>query len=827
MSRLDGTLLREQQAWKTLLAQFGEQPFDEGMKKPRGTFAVAGAACAPGGRSVQAITVSVELAGLRKSLNVFGERYWRRGGLGWEPGDPEPFMHMPLTLAQAYGGPGCVANPGGRGFAPSAPDPSAVAMPNVEDPDALCVALSDQPNPATYLPLPPGSPARARWLGTFDVQRRPAEKRQYPDDTDPRFFDAVSQDQCFAGYLMGDESFRIAGMSERVDVLEGPLPGVRPRLLWRAAPVNQVGCEPEASTAATGQVFESRLDLDTVWLFPNEELVLSLYRACWCVTDADADDVAALYVVTERLGDAPTATTELANRWREQQAVPNPATSLAIPPPAQLTQPAEYLHSVAKQARLDAVWASIVEKRQGIVDHIATRPDAQRLLEYVPSLNREAFDAANASTTPRAPRGSAREVVEAARNRMRMELERARLSTQEVNGLLTLSPPTEKRDAFAFLAELRGARAMQHEVMQAHWQSFEDLLAAAQRVSTAPPTSKLPPVELPSTQQTIDVPSLLVRLAARESVKGIRMSGQILAGLDLSGLNFTDSVFEQCDFTGAHLMDCKLTEVRLNACDLSGAVLTGAHAELSRLSDCRLDHAEMSASNWQSTRWERCTADGANLSKAVFGQATLRDCRFSHAQATGLYAELATFTACVMDDADLSGADLRRSTFSRCQVHRLALGRAQLTAAQWRGVSGAGAKFGGAQLINWRVWGTTQLSSSDFTAADLRRASLRDSSFVNSCLRDAVMDRAVALRCDLSGTDGYHLCARDVQFTGSRIANARWRGANLMGASLRKTQLVDWDLGGSNLYGVQATGANIAGVQVEGALLTRCELMEL
>lgn len=106
----DGKAMNEQGAWQFLRKQFGQSVFDEGLKKTRGTFAVAGNAYAPAGTRTATLDVTARLGHLRKTLQVYGERRWTRKTQGWRHTEPLPFDMMPVDLQHAYGGQGWPAD---------------------------------------------------------------------------------------------------------------------------------------------------------------------------------------------------------------------------------------------------------------------------------------------------------------------------------------------------------------------------------------------------------------------------------------------------------------------------------------------------------------------------------------------------------------------------------------------------------------------------------------------------------------------------------------------------------------------------------------------
>jgi len=68
-------------------------------------FAVRGSAYAPGGRAVESMTVTASIGRTSKSVAVFGKRliHWYENGTP-AVGNPEPFIEMPMTYENAYGG---------------------------------------------------------------------------------------------------------------------------------------------------------------------------------------------------------------------------------------------------------------------------------------------------------------------------------------------------------------------------------------------------------------------------------------------------------------------------------------------------------------------------------------------------------------------------------------------------------------------------------------------------------------------------------------------------------------------------------------------------
>ncbi|WP_174769898.1 DUF2169 family type VI secretion system accessory protein [Paraburkholderia hayleyella] len=856
MAHVDGTLLTEQAAWGALLAQFKSQPFDSGEKKARGVFAVAGEARAPEGHQVLAMTVSARCAGREKTLHVYGERYWRHGLSaalpGWIPGEPKPFATMPLDFAHAYGGPLWRDNPHGLGHRAEGADWARVALPNLELPGSPCLSPADRPLAATYLPLPSDAPARAQWLGALDERWRKTRFPDYPDDTDPRFFDAVAEDQCLDRYFTGDEPFEVMGMHALWPTVGGRLPGLRPRLLWREARLDENGIRRE-----DGPVMESPLDLDTVWLFPNDERVLVLYRTTWRVNELDATDVAALRIYTERLSDTPASSAALVARWREEGAAATakkmgaaaPAAALKAPAPAAGLPPALRAQQVAlREAQAEAVWAGIEQRHQTLMATLMQQPGGIDAVAQIPAPQRAAFDAARMN--PPVLSGATSVDVPA---KMREIMTQAGVPEVQIEHFLRAPPATPQAltealeaaraqitagpldgaqkghvlghlTAFGALAEARAAKWP--EALAASGAPGQDAVPNAASAAATAATTAAPAPAVRSARTTLDVAAIVARLAAHQPLTRIHVKQQDLSALNFDGIDLSDSEFIDCNFTRASLQrarlprstfaGCTLNEARLDAADLSGTAFTG----------CDLSAARLAACNGRAMRWTRCQAAGADLSGASLNQASFTECTFDGLRAAQCSATQATWRQCSLLRADFTRANLERSTFAQCAIGHAVFDHARLVKAQWQTVSGNGVQWREANLTNWRVFSQCVFEEGDFTQANLSQACLRNSSLRRACLREARLDGALLLACDLSSSEGYHLSARGAQFTDSRLNHAQWRGANLLGASLRKVQLCDVDLTGANLYSVQTRGAVVSGVKLYQALLTRCRLLE-
>jgi uncharacterized protein YjbI with pentapeptide repeats len=841
----DGARLSEQDAWAWLAAQFADDPFDLAQKKTRGGYGVAGDACAPAGNPVTGLTVRAGVGTLQKSVLVLGDRYWTRGLTGWQASAPQSFARMPIGPARAYGGKGYARNPLGKGYCADPDRADGVALPNVERPEAPVLRPSDTPAPALLGPLPQGSPDQTRWLGTLDKRWQRDRLPWLPDDTDPRWFDRFEQDQCQPGYWRGDEAWFAENMHPQHAVLRGRLPGLRPRVLIRG-------------DAAPERRAELPLDLDTVWLFPNQGRVLVMYRGEAAARREDAEDILGVAVFTETLAEPAQPAEHWAAVWRQsdeareqqaQQAQP------AAPVPDAAQQSARIQDAMAAAAQAGAAHKAAVAKT--IADTraaaIAEADQAMQAYGFTPLSTRlaqaGAAPAGSAAPSPVWPtdpiafkaavQRHVAEALAAAEAEVRAEWKKygsdydAALVRAKAQPPMSQDPadlianlnlaPEKKADLMkryqAFQAKMAGVEAKAAEISR----QAEQLRAQGQEPAPRPlPDGSLPP----GPRAPLDRDALLARHAAGTSAAWCELQGLDLSGADLSGLDLSRSVLRACVLRGANLEAANFTECQLEDCDFSGARLGKARFVRARLAGCQAAKAAMPAADFSEARVEKTVFAQADLAGSRWTAAQAKACDFEQAVLRQAQAVEARFKDCRFAGADAVQAGFNRAMFDKCTLQGANLDGAVLQGATLMSCQAAGARFEGARMARLRTLKGTDLRQANLNRADLDKAVLQDTDLSRAHLRETHLDRGFIKNCDLSGTDAWHLVARDCQFTGGRIEQASWRGANLMKARMNEVVLHDVDLTGANLHAADTRTATVQGLRLEQALLTRCRLLE-
>ena len=109
-------MLHEVVLWKTIAAELGQgATLDEMMFKPNAEALLTGRAFAPNGTAAKSCMVRMQVGAVDKRLVVHGDRHWKNG----QATAARPFVDMPLTWQNAFGGEGFGDNPAGKGAAAS------------------------------------------------------------------------------------------------------------------------------------------------------------------------------------------------------------------------------------------------------------------------------------------------------------------------------------------------------------------------------------------------------------------------------------------------------------------------------------------------------------------------------------------------------------------------------------------------------------------------------------------------------------------------------------------------------------------------------------
>ncbi len=212
----------------------------------------------------------LEVADLAKTVEAVGPRLWSTFAGRPLLTDPAPFEKVALRYEEAFGGfdmdeaqnrVAFAENPVGVGFL-SRPRAGA-PLPRLEDPKQPVKSVADRPPPASLGFIPCGWKQRARWAGTFDSAWESSRRPLFPADFDPRFFNAVPQDQVLGRKLAGGETLVLNNLHSKARRIALQIPAARFVATFRAR--ERVEALP--------------MEADTLLVEPDQERLAVTYRA--------------------------------------------------------------------------------------------------------------------------------------------------------------------------------------------------------------------------------------------------------------------------------------------------------------------------------------------------------------------------------------------------------------------------------------------------------------------------------------------------------------------------------------------------------------------
>jgi uncharacterized protein YjbI with pentapeptide repeats len=306
-----GEAVLEQTLWPIIAANLGKNSlFDEAINKDSSEFVVFADAFAPELQPAARVDVSVSLAEITKTLNVYGERYWESFG----PSAAEPFMQMPLSYDHAYGGKAHLYNKNGKGLPDNDSNEFLRFLANIEHPDSPVLSKRITEDKSAYTPqgfaaINSEWPQRKNLYGTFDDDYLQNHMPGLAPDINWDYFYTAPPDQRFDRYLTGDEAFCITNMHETMAEIRGKLPSVVGRcFIEQEISLNELE-QGELAQYSDAQKREDKLvtfkemplNLDTVYFFPNDNIGIVVHRGTIEINHPQAKDIKKLLVAHQSL----------------------------------------------------------------------------------------------------------------------------------------------------------------------------------------------------------------------------------------------------------------------------------------------------------------------------------------------------------------------------------------------------------------------------------------------------------------------------------------------------------------------------------------------
>lgn len=186
-----------------------------------------GSAYAHDGRPTESVTVSLQVASLRKSFNIIGDRVWVNVLFSNSPTPPRPFTQQPIHYGRAFGGVDTdeenpdkkktyLKNPVGIGYYPLSKGKALEGrpLPNTEEIGAPIKDKKGKYNPMSFSPIGRNFECRIPYAGTYDQDWLDNHAPFWPKNFDYRYFQATPADQQIP-YPKGGEQVVLKNLSPK------------------------------------------------------------------------------------------------------------------------------------------------------------------------------------------------------------------------------------------------------------------------------------------------------------------------------------------------------------------------------------------------------------------------------------------------------------------------------------------------------------------------------------------------------------------------------------------------------------------------------------
>lgn len=765
---------------------------DIGHPKPRGEFLAYGACNKQ--EETRAAEVGVSCGSLSNKLLVFGDRFWR----GEATSEPLPFTRMPLDWSHAFGGASFAKNPQGKGIAKV--EEGIVPLPNVESPSRQIASPADRPEPAGFGAMPPHWPQRSRLYGTPDKGWFEQLWPGVPRDHAPEYACSAPKEQRLPDgvYFAGDEPVSCRNMHPEHATLASQLPGWRCRLFLQRD--NQT--QEEIAT-----------QLETVWLFPEQETGVLLFRGVSHTQGEDCPDIAAIVADLEPL-DAPARPMSTYTARFEQDQEASPFTPEAPPTQQESDAAGTGLGAGAMAAGVAGLAAATglggeamatpspppvmdsdaVSQLEGLVAEMEGEMEAYLASVGITSEEAKAYLETLKQSTPEIEStGNLEDMVADMHDAAMKFLSDNGLDTSP-EGLQNLLEQYPQDAVEQNLEEnLTTVRAMlaKPDIPESLRSGLEDCLKGWMEFSTVMKSLSMleeqfrstvaeepPPAGTQPAPQEEPLPELALKLDTEQALERIR-SGKSMQGYDLS----------DCDFSGQDLRSANL-----RGAFLLGVSFTGSDLEAADLGDAFCQDCDFSKTSLDRTNFSNATLEGASFF-ATTGKGT----RFRHANMFGAILQGVSLQETDLHQADCSNANLTDATLEACSGADLKLGGATLQ----------GAWFPDANLQGCRMDAATNATGSSFVRANLSRAKFSGATLDKCNFDGANLNHAVFYACSCTDVSLRMAIAKHADFSKAVLQKADFFGLNLLKGSLRGADCSQANITNANLFGVDVYRARL------------------
>jgi uncharacterized protein YjbI with pentapeptide repeats len=829
------TLLPEVALWKTMATELGKDAaLDLGMPKARPELLITGTAYSPGGQPRPAFSVRARLGAIDKTLYVVGARHWKYRVTS----DPVPLTELPISYADAFGGPGYALNPTGKGFSAPEEKDALHLLPSIEDPKSLIASPRDRPAPAGFGPYDFMWPQRSSKLGTYNEAWMKDGFPGFARDMSLGAFNAAPDDQQIDGAFRGDEAFLLENLHPDRPSIEGRLPGLTAR------------CFANQKTPSGEAFREIPIRLETVHLFPHLLRGVLLFRGMIKVADEDGDDVLQLVVAGEETGALRSIEhyqTVLAQRLDRKKG------HLFTLRDGDLLPALDAISAVQGAPKDDAEQLQALLATEGLV-----QKNMRRRMELEHENAKEQIRAQGLDPdrymAPLAPAEPPPDL-----DHLDETVERAMALAEEQKMLAQEQRKNAEDDARRQCTEhgLDYDKLVADERKKAGGPPKFSAKAQIEHLNEALEMARNAGVDLPHVEEQLADPELERKLVTAErqlreayvkfahhfpeaaslesdasrtlraAIVADHEAKESFAGRDFTGADLAGIRLEGADFRGAMLEGVNFSDANLRGVDFTGAVLARANLSAADLTGAKLEGANLGAAKLCGAK----AGGGIDFSRAVLAKADLSNADLSGARLAGADLSEAIFTGTDLRGASapgmnllnasligakLGGANLSKCNFLEVDVTGVDFSGTDLTSAVFLGAKGDGAVFRKAKLDNLRVVRGSSFAGADFSGASLEKANLRGTALAGSNFTEARLTEADLSECDLREATLYLAIAIGTRFVKADLSKADMFSANLMNAILQRATVHGTTFEGANLF-----GADLFRIRVDGGTILK------
>ena len=789
--------------------------------KPKADLLLSGHCHSPNGKPVSACQVKFQVGSHEKTLNVFGERQWKRS-LGIRTiSDPEPFTQMELKYENSFGGQGYKKNPVGKGFSrqETHEEKKVRYLPNIEDPENMIGSPRNRPESAGFGPLGKMWDQRFSKMGTYKKKWLKSRWPWFAEDFDYEYFNAAPHDMKVEGYLHGNEELYFKNLHPEHSRFVSSLPGIRVRCF-----INR-----QVDPASDETDFqEVSMKLDTLWAdMDNEKLVLA-WRGFTEVRTEEFEEILHTFIMSESLEGQPAsfekchemflaALTAEEERWAVEPEEPEdlPEEPVIKAPEDEKSEEGkkeETPKPVDLKKMIKAQTSAILAKIG--IDMDSLSPEAREKVEK----DQDRVLDKLLETDPEKKMAMEQAEQEA---QMSEALSKAGL---DIENLPPLSDKAKKEQLRLFaelgmddsalmqspeIAPFLGIMGALMPKMGLDPENLDPFIAEAKKQQEKI-KKQLGIVDEEKPDKKEQTPILTREIVQKRAKQDDSFEGEDLRGIDLSGLDLNG-----INFSGANFSSVVLKNSNLSKATLANAILVSTNLSNADLTDTILCEADLSNANLADANLKKVDLTGAKLGNAVLNGADLSGTNFTGATVNEADLTDANFTDATLKGADLRGANLTKAILKGAVLSEANLASAVLAESCLEDADITGANLSGADLKKAHLENSS-LREVDFTEADLSgavlsRAALNDAVFERVKLHNAVLEEVVAV---------------DANFSEADLTNAKFSKSDFSKADFSKSILNEADFREAKLEDASVEGARGLKVNFNKADLTRLRASE-